>query len=123
MDEFSIQILLSSAEITLRDVVCRGTCRHRSTEECATTTHLVFPYRGTYVRHVGQDNAVADANQLTLFNSGEGYQISHPIAGGDASLSLAVDQGLLRESRTPRSMPICGHFCAAKTGCAVSSGS
>jgi AraC-like DNA-binding protein len=83
--------------MTLRDVVCRGTCRHRSAEECASTTHLVFPYRGTYVRHVGHDNAVADANQLMLFNHGESYKISHPIAGGDASLSLALDGGLLQE--------------------------
>lgn len=97
MDEFSIQMLLSSTDMTLRDVVCRGTCRHKSPEECATATHLVFPYRGTYVRHVGQDNAVADANQLILFNRGEEYQISHPVVGGDASLSLALEEGLLRE--------------------------
>jgi len=90
-EEFSIQTLLSSREMTLRDIVCRGTCRHRSAEECVSTTHLVFPYRGTYVRHVGQDNAVADANQLMLFNHGEGYRVSHPISGGDASLSLALE--------------------------------
>ena len=83
--------------MTLRDVVCQGMCRHRSAEECVSTTHLVFPYRGTYVRHVGQDNAVADPNQLMLFNHGEGYRISHPISGGDASLSLALDGGLLQE--------------------------
>jgi len=97
MDEFCVQMLLSSPDMTLRDVVCRGTCRHKSAEECAAATHLVFPYRGTYVRHVGQDNAVADANQLILFNRGEGYQISHPLAGGDASLSLALEEELLRE--------------------------
>lgn len=97
MKEFSIQVLLSSPEMTLRDVLCRGTCRHRSAEECATATHLVFPYRGTYVRHVGQDNAVADANQLILFSRDESYQISHPVAGGDASLSLALEEGLLQE--------------------------
>jgi AraC-like DNA-binding protein len=96
-DEFSVQTLLTSREMTLRDVVCRGMCRHRSAEECVSTTHLVFPYRGTYVRHVGQDNAVADPNQLMLFNHGEGYRISHPISGGDASLSLALEGGLLQE--------------------------
>ena len=97
MSEFSVQILSSSPEMTLRDVACRGTCRHRSLEECASTVHLVFPYRGTYVRHVGRDDAVADANQLMLFNPAEGYQVSHPIAGGDASLSLSLEEGLLRE--------------------------
>jgi AraC-like DNA-binding protein len=96
-DEFSVQTLVTSRGMTLRDVVCRGMCRHRSAEECVSTTHLVFPYRGTYVRHVGQDNAVADPNQLMLFNRGEGYRISHPISGGDASLSLALEEGLLQE--------------------------
>jgi AraC-like DNA-binding protein len=96
-DEFSVQTLVTSRGMTLRDVVCRGMCRHRSAEECVSTTHLVFPYRGTYVRHVGQDNAVADPNQLMLFNHGEGYRISHPISGGDASLSLALEGGLLQE--------------------------
>lgn len=97
MGEFSVHILSSSPEMTLRDVVCRGTCRHKTAEECVTATHLVFPYRGVYVRHVGQDDAVADANQLMLFNRGESYQVSHPIRGGDASLSLSLEEGLLRE--------------------------
>lgn len=97
MSEYSAQILLRSPGMTLKDVRCRGSCRHESSEECATATHLVFTYRGTYVRHVGQDNAVADANQLMLFNMGEGYRVSHPIAGGDASLSLMLEDGLLQE--------------------------
>lgn len=97
MSECSEHVLSSSPQMTLRDVVCRGTCRHKSAEECATAAHLVFPYRGTYVRHVGRDDAVADANQLILFNRGESYRISHPVAGGDSSLSLALEEGILRE--------------------------
>jgi AraC-like DNA-binding protein len=60
-------------------------------------THLVFPYRGVYLRHVGRDQAVADANHVLFFNAGEGYQVSHPMAGGDASLSLSVSEHVLRE--------------------------
>lgn len=95
--QFSVQILLSTESMTLRDVVCRGECRHRSAEECSRTTHLVFPYRGVYVRHVGSDDAVAEANQVLFFNAGESYCVSHPIEGGDASLSLTVEESLLRE--------------------------
>jgi AraC-like DNA-binding protein len=51
---------------------------------------MVFPYRGVYVRHVGRNEAVAEANQVLFFNRGEGYQISHPVAGGDACLSLML---------------------------------
>jgi AraC family transcriptional regulator len=34
---------------------------------------------------------------VLFFNAGEGYRVSHPIAGGDASLSLALPDELLRE--------------------------
>ena len=83
-DEFSVQTLLTSREMTLRDVVCRGMCRHRSAEECVSTTHLVFPYRGTYVRHVGQDNAVGSNKGHST--SGDGRELKGVIfkSGGGA---------------------------------------
>src|SRR5262245_1737095 len=101
--EFTVQSLLQTGSVEVRDVYCRGTCRHRSGEECASATHLVFPYRGAYVRHVGNDDAVAEANQVLFFNPDEGYRVSHPISGGDASLDLKVDPALLREL-TPKSL-------------------
>jgi len=85
------------SEVDVHDVVCAGTCRHRGEVERASRTHLVFPYRGTYVRHVGSDDAVADASQVLFFNAGEDYQVSHPNSGGDASLSMTLDEVLLRE--------------------------
>ncbi len=97
MSDFQITRLLDTGTVAVKNVHCLGTCRHRSAEECANATHLVFPYRGVYLRHVGSDQAVADANHVLFFNSGEGYQVSHPVSGGDASLVLAVSQPLLRE--------------------------
>jgi AraC-like DNA-binding protein len=97
VEEFKVQTLLSTPTVTVSDIVCSGACRHRSAEECATEPHLVFPYRGAYVRHVGRDDAVAEANQMLLFNAWEGYRVSHPVAGGDACLDLVVDESLLRE--------------------------
>jgi AraC-like DNA-binding protein len=70
--EFSVQTLLNTETITVRDIVCRGECRHKSAEECSLSTHLVFPYRGVYVRHLGHDDAVAEANQVLFFNEAEG---------------------------------------------------
>jgi len=90
-------VLFSSRTVTVRDTRCQGTCAHASPEECTTSTQLVFPYRGVYVRHAGQDQAVADANQVLFFNAYQGYQVSHPIAGGDASLSLAITEAQLHE--------------------------
>jgi AraC family transcriptional regulator len=97
VSEFTVQPLLTTPTVTIRDVYCRGSHRDVSPEECATATQLVFPYRGVYVRHLGRDQAVADANQVLFFNAGEGYRVSHPVPGGDASLTLIVDEPTLRE--------------------------
>jgi AraC family transcriptional regulator len=95
--EFVVESLLRSPIVTIRDTYCRGTCRHQSTEECTTTTQLVFPYRGVYVRHVGHDQTVAEANQVLFFNAFEGYRVSHPVPGGDASLTLVISEAMLHE--------------------------
>jgi AraC-like DNA-binding protein len=99
--DFHVHTLLATPLVQVRDVVCAGTCRHRGEVERAGRTHLVFPYRGTYVRHVGADDAVADASQVLFFNAGEDYQVSHPNDGGDASLSMTLDETLLRELAPP----------------------
>jgi len=97
MTQLTVHRLLETETATILDVVCGGECRHKSAEECAQTTHLVFPYRGVFVRHVGGNDAVAEANQVLFFNGAEDYRISHPVAGGDACLSMAIGDSLLRE--------------------------
>ena len=54
---------------------------------------------GALVRngYVGRSEAVAEANQVLFFNRGEGYQISHPVAGGDACLSMVVAEPVRAE--------------------------
>ncbi|MGN6113245.1 MAG: helix-turn-helix domain-containing protein [Luteimonas sp.] len=100
-EDFTVQTLLATPLIEVRDVLCAGTCRHKGEVERSARTTLVFPYRGTYVRHVGDDEVVADASQVLFFHAGEDYQVSHPNPGGDASLALSVDEGLLREIAPP----------------------
>jgi AraC family transcriptional regulator len=95
--EFTVQSLLKTPTVAMHDVCCQGSRREQSAEECTATTHVVFPYRGVYVRHLGQDQAVAEANQVLFFNTAEGYRVSHPVAGGDASLTLVIDESQLRE--------------------------
>jgi AraC-like DNA-binding protein len=97
MADISASQLLGTRTLDLRDVICRGECRHKSAEECPRSTHLVFPYRGVYVRHVGHSDTVAEANQVLFFNEGESYRVSHPVQGGDACLSLTIEEPLLRE--------------------------
>ena len=97
MPEFATHLLLQTPTVAVRDVVCAGTHRHLGDEERSGTTELVFPYRGTYVVHVGEEEAVADASQVLIFNRGESYRVSHPNPGGDASLTISVDEALLQE--------------------------
>ncbi len=97
MAEFAVRSLLETPTLTVRDVACRGSFRHQRPEEHAHQTQMVFPYRGAYVRHLGTDEAVAEANQVLFFNADEGYRVSHPVAGGDASLQLIVRESLLAE--------------------------
>jgi AraC-like DNA-binding protein len=97
MNELTVTLLLETKTVGVRDVACNGACRHRSPSECAAATHLVFPYRGAYVRHVGRQDAVAEANQVVFFNRDQDYAISHPVGGGDACLSVSIDDGLLTE--------------------------
>jgi len=95
--ELSTDVLLQTPTLGLRDIVCAGDCRAKGVEECALSTFLVFPYRGVFVRHVGRNEAVGEANQVLFFNQGETYCISHPVAGGDACLSLEVAPACMHE--------------------------
>lgn len=105
MPQFSVQSLLNTPTVTVRDVCCQGGFRHQSAEEHATATQLVFPYRGAYVRHLGRDEAVAEANQVLFFNANEGYRVSHPVPGGDGSLVLIISEAQLRELAPRALMP------------------
>jgi AraC-like DNA-binding protein len=97
MTDLRVLTLLETDIGTARDVLCHGACQHKGAEECSSATHLVFPYRGVFVRHVGRDETIAEANQLLFFNAAESYRISHPVAGGDACLSLTLDSSWLGE--------------------------
>lgn len=122
MSQFTVSRLLDTGTLSVRDVACRGECRHRSAEECSAATHLVFPYRGVYVRHVGSEQSVADANHVLFFNADEGFQVSHPVAGGDSSLVLVLPEALLQElapadllARGGRPACVCS-ICASTRG-------
>jgi AraC family transcriptional regulator len=103
---FTVGRLLDTKLVRVSDVECAGICRHRSAEECASRTHFVFPYRGVYLRHVGNDQAVGDANHVLFFNEAQGYHVSHPVTGGDSSLVLDVAVTALRELAPPHL--VCG---------------
>jgi AraC-like DNA-binding protein len=97
MADFDSRPLLMTETASVWDVACSGACKHRSDEEHVAATHLVFPYRGVYVHHVGRAETVAEANQVVILNADEPYRVSHPFEGGDASLSVASSPAVLLE--------------------------
>jgi AraC family transcriptional regulator len=97
MSDITDRPLVDSDLVQIRDVCCLGRQRERSGEECTTETNIVFPYRGVFVRHLGRDEAVAEANQVLFFNAGESYRVSHPVRGGDACLNLVIAEPTLCE--------------------------
>jgi AraC family transcriptional regulator len=103
--------LLNSPIVTIRDIYCSGSHKEQSSEECATATQLVFTYRGLFVRHIGADQAVAEANQVLFFNAHEGYRVSHPVPGGDASIALVIPESQL-DQLAPRALLRPGPGCA-----------
>ena len=72
---FDAHPLLLTDTAAVWDVVCQGACKHKGAEEWAAATHLVFPYRGVYVHHVGRTEAVAEANQVVCINEDESYRV------------------------------------------------
>src|ERR1051325_9537530 len=95
MADFDTQPLLLTNTVAIRNVMCEGTCKHKSGEEFVTATHLVFPYRGIYVRHVGRADAVADTNQVVFFNEDESYRVSSPMDAAHPSCRTPARPALL----------------------------
>ena len=109
MGDFDAHPLLITGTVAVWDVVCQGACKHKSAEESVAATHVVFPYRGVYVHHVGRAEAVAEANHVILINEDEPYRVSHPVQGGDFKLvdrrkrrdAVGVGAGQLSPRRGP----------------------
>lgn len=101
MPEFQATLLLHTETVTAWDCVCQGLCRGKAGDEWAPSTRISFPQRGVYVHSVGTREVVADSNQIVIINEDEPYQVRHPVAGGDATLTVGVDRATLLEITPP----------------------
>ena len=89
--------MLSTRTVTVWNVRCPGHIRQLADEECASSTHLIFPYRGVYVHHVGSGRTVVEASKVLFVNEDEPYRVSHPVKGGDSTVSVRVEPETLLE--------------------------
>ena len=101
MPEFDARLLLHTETVSAWDCVCQGLRRERAGDEWAPATRISFPQRGVYVHSVGRHEVVADPNQIVIINEDQPYQVSHPVPGGDATLTVGVDRATLVEITPP----------------------
>ena len=65
---------------------------------------ICLPYRGHFAWHVGDDDGVADANQVLFVSRGEHYEVTEPRFSGCAVLMITPNVPLLSElAQTPAS--------------------
>ena len=84
--------------VSITDVRCRpSTCR-LSGEEETDNAEIVFPRSGVFVKHTGNQQVVADANQVLFFNANESYRISHPRVEGDDCTSFVFSASIAAEA-------------------------
>ena len=87
-----------SAVARIRIVHCRPEDRCCGPIEHATTSTLVLPLRGVFVKHHDhRTHVVADICHGIFFNADEPYRVSHPVAGGDECLAIEPTSDVLRE--------------------------
>lgn len=97
MSDLSVQTLLDTATVRVVDLCCDGRSDHHLPASLAESCFLQFPYRGVFVQHFGDSVVVAESSQVLLQNPNEPCLVSHPVAGGDASLAVLVDTEMLAE--------------------------
>jgi AraC-like DNA-binding protein len=92
-----------SAVARIRIVHCRPEDRCCGPIEHATTSTLVLPLRGVFVKHRDpRTHLVADICHGVFFNVDEPYRVSHPVDGGDECLAIEPTSDVLREIAGPQ---------------------
>lgn len=76
---------------------CQRDSHERSPVGFCAVYQVCLPYRGLGVWHVGEDDIVADANQVLFVRGGESYRMSGPVAGGYAEVIISPSTEILSE--------------------------
>jgi AraC family transcriptional regulator len=98
MAQLHYHVLFRGSAVTITDVCCRPVTCACGTEEESSDDSIAFPRAGAFVKHVGRQSVVADANQVLFFNRRESYRVSHPVPGGDDCTSFSFEQGVLLDA-------------------------
>lgn len=102
--EFLSEKLYVGREVSITRKRCFRQDWSRSDEEQQKRHVLVFPISGVNVLHIGDCSFVVDPSQVTLFNAGDVYRVSHPKGSGEVTIHVAIEEKTLAnvlESRVP----------------------
>lgn len=91
--------------VAIHDVCCKAKDPACGPKEEVRRPSLAIPRRGVFVKHVGGDDIIGDANTAIFFRPGETYRVSHPVPGGDDCTSFqfagqVLDDALGRDAST-----------------------
>jgi AraC-like DNA-binding protein len=89
--------LVESTIGLVENLDCRGVPLSKTAEQFSPEFQVCFPYRGLFVWHVGDDEVVADANQVLFVSGGEPFRVSQPLSGGYGELIVTPDLETLEE--------------------------
>jgi AraC family transcriptional regulator len=76
---------------------CVNRDRRKSPEGFSPEFQICLPYDGLFVWHVGNDDVVAEANQVLFVSGGEAFQVSQPIGGRYRELIITPAVSILAE--------------------------
>ena len=100
MPHHTFHTIYTSDTVSVIDVRCRA-CRDDDDlrrEERSGAHEVVFTRGGTFVKHVGGREILADANHVIFFNGDEPYRVTHPIDGGDDCTVFRFAPRVLRDA-------------------------
>jgi AraC family transcriptional regulator len=89
--------LLDSSIGLVEDVRCRGVPVRTSPEDFSPNFQVGLPYLGLFVWHVGDDEVIADPNQVLFVSGGESFHLSQPLCSEYAELIITPDAEILAE--------------------------
>ena len=102
MSKFAVQPLVKTPTVTIRDVYCQGSQRHQSGEECTADDAAGVPVSRRLCAVISGATRPSPRRTRYCFSTPtEGYRVSHPVPGGDASLTVILNESLLREIAPP----------------------
>lgn len=96
--QFQTRTAFSSPDLSVRLTSCRGGDFGFAGEELSDGNYLVFVRRGGFLKRSEAGDVFADASTVVFFREGEGFQVAHPVEGGDECCAIRFEEDMARDT-------------------------